>query len=204
MSKRVTSTRRGSRRGTENSGRSALAVAALLLAGTGPVAAYGVDADSGNGRHEVGDESHELMESLAAFDEPRLSPGGRVTAGACADAWAHIGSMPVASGSWSEVTTSPYWVPMRAAQRRQARVAVAGPGDCEGGGGSAEGEALPASGEGIADAAADGVDSSGPGCPAKLPDGVLGADDRGPGAGAGPVVRVPRGKQRPPIWRTSG
>ncbi|GHF13911.1 hypothetical protein GCM10014715_81760 [Streptomyces spiralis] len=105
------SARRRPRRGAESRGRTALAAAAaaLLIAGTGPIAAFGVDSDSGSSRHhEAGEESHELMESIDAFDEPRLSPGGRIAPGAYADAWAHIKNMPVKSGSWSEVTTSPY------------------------------------------------------------------------------------------------
>ncbi|MFF9208813.1 MULTISPECIES: WD40/YVTN/BNR-like repeat-containing protein [unclassified Streptomyces] len=108
---RVSSARRRPRRDAESGGRPALAVvaAALLIAGTVPVAAYGVDADSGTGRHEVaGEESHELMESLDAFDEPRLSPGDRIAPGAYAGAWAHIKNMPVKAAGWSEVTTAPY------------------------------------------------------------------------------------------------
>ncbi|MEU8034249.1 glycosyl hydrolase, partial [Streptomyces sp. NPDC049099] len=107
---RVYSARRRPRREAESGGRRALAAAAavLLIAGTGPVAAFGAG-DTDSGRHEVaGEESHELMESLDAFNEPRLSPSGDVASGAYADAWAHIKNMPVTSGSWSEVTTSPY------------------------------------------------------------------------------------------------
>ncbi|MFI9255444.1 WD40/YVTN/BNR-like repeat-containing protein [Streptomyces sp. NPDC053069] len=107
---RVYSARRRPRREAESGGRRALAAAAavLLIAGTGPVAAFGAG-DTDSGRHEVaGEESHELMESLDAFNEPRLSPSGEVTSGAYADAWEHIKNMPVTSGSWSEVTTSPY------------------------------------------------------------------------------------------------
>jgi hypothetical protein len=48
------------------------------------------------------------MESIDSFNEPRLSPSGQVDPGAYADAWAHVKNMPVKSGSWSEVTTSPY------------------------------------------------------------------------------------------------
>jgi hypothetical protein len=87
----------------------ALGAAALLVAGTGSVAAYGEDDDGGHGRHEVaGDESHELMESIDSFNDPRLSPSGQVAAGAYTDAWKHIKNMPVKTGTWSEVTTSPY------------------------------------------------------------------------------------------------
>ncbi|MFF9626196.1 glycosyl hydrolase [Streptomyces griseosporeus] len=108
---RVYSGRRRPRRSAVNGTRATFAAvaAALLIAGTGPVAAFGVEEDDQPGRHEVaGEESHELMESLAAFDEPRLAPGGQVAPGAYADAWAHIRNMPVRSGSWSEVTTAPY------------------------------------------------------------------------------------------------
>ncbi|WP_225834165.1 glycosyl hydrolase [Streptomyces sp. NK08204] len=107
---RVNSARRRPRRGAESGGRTALAVAAaaLLIAGTGPVAAYGMT-DTDSSRHDVaGDESHELMESLDSFNEQRLAPGGEITPGAYAGAWAHIKNMPVKSGTWSEVTTSPY------------------------------------------------------------------------------------------------
>lgn len=86
----------------------ALCAAALLVAGTGSVAAYGEE-DTGHGRHEVaGDESQELMESIDSYNDPRLSPSGQVAAGAYADAWKHIKNMPVKSGTWGEVTTSPY------------------------------------------------------------------------------------------------
>ncbi|MEV4430584.1 WD40/YVTN/BNR-like repeat-containing protein [Streptomyces sp. R-07] len=104
------SARRRSRRGAERGGRTALAVvaAAFLIAGAGPVAAYG-EGDPGSSRHEeAGEESHELMESLDSFNEPRLSPADQVAPGAYAGAWSHIRSMPVRAGSWSEVTTSPY------------------------------------------------------------------------------------------------
>ncbi|MEV0976242.1 glycosyl hydrolase [Streptomyces sp. NPDC049915] len=107
----VFSARRRPRRAAEGGGRPVIAVAAaaLLLAGAIPVAAYGVDADRGSGRHDVaGEESHELMESLDSFNEPRLSPDGRIAPGAYADAWTHIKNMPVRAGSWSEVTTAPY------------------------------------------------------------------------------------------------
>ncbi|MGW1803031.1 glycosyl hydrolase [Streptomyces sp. NPDC001984] len=106
---RVFSARRRTRRGTERGARAALATcaAALLIAGTGPATAYGEGADTS--RHDVaGEESHELMESIDSFNDPRLSPSGEVKSGAYADAWAHVKNMPVASGTWSEVTTSPY------------------------------------------------------------------------------------------------
>ncbi|MCX3062395.1 WD40/YVTN/BNR-like repeat-containing protein [Streptomyces beihaiensis] len=91
--------------------RSALVVgaAALLIAGTGSVTGASAEGDGGHGRHDVaGDESHELMESIASFNEPRLSPSGQIGSGAYADAWAHVNDMPVAGSNWSEVTTSPY------------------------------------------------------------------------------------------------
>ncbi|MFG2666533.1 WD40/YVTN/BNR-like repeat-containing protein [Streptomyces sp. NPDC048387] len=104
------SARRRPRRGAHRGGRAALAVvaAAFLIAGAGPVAAHG-EAAPGSSRHEdAGEESHELMESLDSFNEPRLSPADQVAPGAYAAAWSHIKNMPVRSGAWSEVTTSPY------------------------------------------------------------------------------------------------
>lgn len=104
------SARRRPRRGAHRGGRAALAVvaAAFLIAGAGPAAAHR-EAAPGSSRHEeAGEESHELMESLDSFNEPRLSPADQVAPGAYAAAWSHIKNMPVRSGAWSEVTTSPY------------------------------------------------------------------------------------------------
>lgn len=101
---RVFSARRRTRRGARVV--FAACAAALLMAGTGPAIALGEDDDS---RHEAaGEESHELMESIGSFNDPRLSPSGQVQSGAYADAWAHVKKMPVAAAGWKEVTTSPY------------------------------------------------------------------------------------------------
>lgn len=110
---RILSARRHPRRRTKNGARTALAVlaAALLITGTGPVSAFGVteDDDGGHSRHdEAGEESHELMESVDSFNEPRLSPSGQVEPGAYAHAWSHVRNMPVQSSDWKEVTTAPY------------------------------------------------------------------------------------------------
>jgi hypothetical protein len=56
----------------------------------------------------AGDESNDLMNSLNAFGDPRLSPAGTVQPGAYGAAWSHILQMPVHPASFSEVTTQPY------------------------------------------------------------------------------------------------
>ena len=56
----------------------------------------------------AGDESGDLMNSLSAYGDPRLSPDGTVQPGAYSAAWNHITQMPVRSASYSEVTTQPY------------------------------------------------------------------------------------------------
>ena len=56
----------------------------------------------------AGDESGDLMNSLSAFGDPRLSPSGNVQPGAYGAAWSHIQAMPFTSAAFSEVTTQPY------------------------------------------------------------------------------------------------
>lgn len=56
----------------------------------------------------AGDESDDLMSSLSAYGDPRLSPAGSVQPGAYGDAWNHILGMPVRSATFTEVTTQPY------------------------------------------------------------------------------------------------
>jgi hypothetical protein len=67
---------------------------------------------SGGGRintaGSAGDESDDLMSALGAYNDPRLSPDGAVTAGAYTAAWNHVTQMPVSTGTFSEVTTQPY------------------------------------------------------------------------------------------------
>ncbi len=56
----------------------------------------------------AGDESSDLMSSLSAFGDPRLSPAGSVQPGAYGAAWNHIVAMPVRSATFTEVTTQPF------------------------------------------------------------------------------------------------
>ena len=56
----------------------------------------------------AGDESSDLMNSLSAYGDPRLSPNATVQPGAYGAAWDHIQSMPVLSRGFTEVTTQPY------------------------------------------------------------------------------------------------
>ncbi len=57
---------------------------------------------------DAGDESSDLMSSLSAFGDPRLSPAGIVQPGAYGAAWNHIGQMPVRSATFTEVTSQPF------------------------------------------------------------------------------------------------
>ncbi len=56
----------------------------------------------------AGDESSDLMSSLSAFGDPRLSPAGSVQPGAYGAAGNHIVAMPVRSATFTEVTTQPF------------------------------------------------------------------------------------------------
>jgi len=56
----------------------------------------------------AGDESSDLMNSLSAYGDPRLSPNATVQPGAYGAAWNHIQSMPVLTRTFTEVTTQPY------------------------------------------------------------------------------------------------
>jgi hypothetical protein len=92
--------------------RTAIAVcaAAFLIAGTGPVRAIEGDDEAHHGRHEIaGEESHELMEALEAYNGPRLSPSAQVQSGAYRAAWQHVQNMPVDSEKFTEVTSKPYY-----------------------------------------------------------------------------------------------
>lgn len=70
----------------------------------------GAEASGGriNTAGSAGDESDDLMSALSAYNDPRLSPDGAVTAGAYTAAWNHVTQMPVSTGTFSEVTTQPY------------------------------------------------------------------------------------------------
>ncbi|NUR30150.1 MAG: hypothetical protein HOV83_30580, partial [Catenulispora sp.] len=85
-------------------------LAAGALVASGAVAAVAAPGGSnGNGGDHVNSDSgdDDLMSSFAAFQDPRLSPSGMVAAGAYSAAWQHVQGMPVASASYSEVTTQP-------------------------------------------------------------------------------------------------
>ena len=56
----------------------------------------------------AGDESSDLLNSLSAYGDPKLSPNATVQPGAYGAAWNHIQSMPVLTRTFTEVTTQPY------------------------------------------------------------------------------------------------
>jgi len=87
-----------------------IATAALLGSATWVALPAGATATSGqsSSTKAAGDESSELMDSLAAFDDPRLSPSEAILPGAYTAAWNHVTAMPVSSDTFSEVTTQPY------------------------------------------------------------------------------------------------
>ncbi|MGZ4505628.1 MAG: hypothetical protein ACXVX0_00130 [Blastococcus sp.] len=63
----------------------------------------------GGGRHnDAGDEAAELMISTQQRDAARTAPTGLVGPGAYAAAYAQYSSLGAASGSWSQVTNTPY------------------------------------------------------------------------------------------------
>ncbi|MFL6114808.1 MAG: WD40/YVTN/BNR-like repeat-containing protein, partial [Catenulispora sp.] len=69
----------------------------------------GGNGNGNGGTHATGESGgdDDLMASFAAFQDPRLSPSGAVTAGAYGAAWQHVQGMPVNPASYSEVTTQP-------------------------------------------------------------------------------------------------
>lgn len=87
-----------------------LSVAALVATAVWVAFPAGAAPSANNtgGSAAAGDESDDLMSALSAYNDPRLSPDGSVTAGAYAAAWNHVTQMPVSSATFSEVTTQPY------------------------------------------------------------------------------------------------
>jgi hypothetical protein len=83
----------------------ALAATAVWVAVPAGAAPSG---STSGGSAAAGDESAELMSALSAYNDPRLSPDGSVTAGAYTAAWNHVTQMPVSTSTFSEVTTQPY------------------------------------------------------------------------------------------------
>ena len=69
-------------------------LAAGALATAGAMAASAAPGGKGNGNggtHATGESGgDDLMASFAAFQDPRLSPSGAVTAGAYSAAWQHV------------------------------------------------------------------------------------------------------------------
>jgi hypothetical protein len=90
--------------------RFALAVAATTIGAAvlGGGSDRAVAASDGSSGKVAGEESGNLMASMAAFDDPRLSPNASVQPGAGGAAWNHVLNMPVQQGSFSEVTTQPF------------------------------------------------------------------------------------------------
>ena len=87
---------------------SLLAAGALATAGAMAASAAPGGGNGNGGTHATGESGDDdLMASFAAFQDPRLSPSGAVTAGAYGAAWQHVQSMPVNPASYSEVTTQP-------------------------------------------------------------------------------------------------
>src|SRR3954468_21049338 len=71
-----------------------------------PVIFGGVHPAVGN----PGDESHELMDSLAQWNDQRTAPAanGFVDPGAYSAAYAHFTGMPAHTATFTEATTKPY------------------------------------------------------------------------------------------------
>src|SRR3954468_12314434 len=90
------------------------AVSALVLGvgttssggSTAPVIFGGVHPTVG----DPGDESHELMDALAQWNDQRTAPavGGLVDPGAYSAAYTHLTSMPYHSATFTEATMKPY------------------------------------------------------------------------------------------------
>jgi len=59
---------------------------------------------------DPGDESHELMDALAQWNDQRTAPavGGLVEPGAYSAAYSHLTSMPNHAATFTEATTKPY------------------------------------------------------------------------------------------------
>src|SRR3954471_20136138 len=95
-------------------GMAVAAVSALVLGvgttssggSTAPVIFGGVHPAVGNS----GDESHELMDALAQWNDQRTAPatGGLVEPGAYSAAYTHLTSMPNHAATFTEATTKPY------------------------------------------------------------------------------------------------
>ena len=85
------------------------ATAAALASGTGGVTSAAPPAQVGV-RQQVGDPGDESAELRAAFEQfygARSAPGN-IAPGAYTAAFDHVAGMPVASATWTEVTTKPY------------------------------------------------------------------------------------------------
>jgi hypothetical protein len=85
-----------------------ISTAILALTVTTASASPGVNGGGGGRINDAGDEAAELMISTQQRDAARTAPTGLVSAGAYAAAYAQYSSLGAASGSWSQVTSTPY------------------------------------------------------------------------------------------------
>ncbi|MGA5822342.1 glycosyl hydrolase [Kitasatospora sp. NPDC094028] len=90
-------------------------LSAALIASAGTTAAWGDTVATTSGttaaspnHRQAGEDSGELMDSMRSFNDPRVSPGGTITAGAYRAAWQHVLGMPVRQAAFTEATTQPY------------------------------------------------------------------------------------------------
>ena len=86
-----------------------LGISTAILALTVTTASASPSPDGGGGRHnDAGDEAAELMISAQQRDAARTAPTGLVAPGAYAAAYAQYSHLDPATGSWSQVTNTPY------------------------------------------------------------------------------------------------
>ncbi|MDQ1662499.1 MAG: hypothetical protein QOJ68_2479 [Blastococcus sp.] len=86
-----------------------LGISVAVLALTVTTASASPSSNGGGGRQkDAGDEAAELMISAQQRDAARTAPTGLVSPGAYAAAYTQYSNLSPASGSWSQVTNTPY------------------------------------------------------------------------------------------------
>jgi hypothetical protein len=86
-----------------------LGISAAVLALTVTTASASPSSNGGGGRqNDAGDEAAELMISAQQRDAARTAPTGLVAPGAYAAAYAQYSKLGTASGTWGQVTNTPY------------------------------------------------------------------------------------------------
>jgi len=99
----VTRYRRGARIGR------LLGISSAIVALTVTSASASPATHGGGGRqNDAGDEAAELMISTAQRDAARTAPTGQVAPGAYAAAYRAYSALPTASGTWGQITNTPY------------------------------------------------------------------------------------------------